>query len=81
MVGAFLFAIARPRRAARVVASPAPVAVAEPRSRILVRTIAELDESFDAATASETTRTEYESRRAALKAQLADALAAERGAS
>lgn len=79
MIGALAFAMSRRRRPATVTYVP-PV-VAEPRSRVLVRTIAELDETFDAAAATESARADYEARRASLKAELADALAAERSGS
>jgi hypothetical protein len=76
MVVALLFAMRRPRVAR--VAPVIPAAVPEPRSQTLVRAIVELDDSFDTVTTTEDARVEYESRREALKAQLSDALAAER---
>ena len=76
MIGTFAFAMTRRRRPAT--ASYVPSVVVEPRSRVLVRTIAELDETFDAAAATDVARADYEARRASLKAELADALAAER---
>jgi hypothetical protein len=76
MVVALLFAVRRPRVAR--VAPAIPAAVPEPRSQTLVRAIVELDDSFDTVTTTGDAREEYESRRAALKAQLSDALAAER---
>jgi hypothetical protein len=79
MVGTLVFAMTRRRREGAM--APAPVVVAEPRSRVLVRTIAELDESFDASAAGDSARADYEARRAALKTQLADALAVERSSS
>jgi hypothetical protein len=76
MVLALFFAVRRPRLAR---AAPAiPAAAPEPRSQTLVRAIVELDDSFDTVTTTGDAREEYESRRAALKAQLSDALAAER---
>jgi hypothetical protein len=77
MVVALIFAARRPRlvRVAPVIPPPVP----EARSQTLARAIVELDDSFDAVTTTENARAEYESRRAALKAQLSDALAAERG--
>jgi hypothetical protein len=48
---------------------------------VLVRTIAELDETFDATSATDSARADYEARRASLKAELANALAAERSGS
>jgi hypothetical protein len=78
MLVALIFAARRPR-AARV----APVVSATPppelRSQSLVRAIVELDDSFDTVTTTGEARAEYELRRAALKAELSDALAAERG--
>jgi hypothetical protein len=76
MLAALVYAMRRPRRAA---ALPAPIAAPpEPRSRALARAIAELDEAFDPATISAEARAEYDERRARLKTQLSDALAAER---
>jgi len=78
MLVALIFAARRPRaaRAARVVpAPPAP----EARSQTLARAIVELDDSFDTVTTTGEARAEYELRRAALKSELSDALAAERG--
>ena len=74
---ALVFAARRPRvrRAAVVAAAPAP----EPRSRVLVRAIAELDDAFGTSETSDDARAQYEARRASLKAELSDALAAERG--
>jgi hypothetical protein len=71
---ALIYAARRPR--ASSVAVPA---FTEPRSRVLVRAIAELDDALVAAAATDEARAEFNARRAALKAQLADALAAERG--
>jgi len=76
MIVALLFAARRPRVAR--VAPAIPAAVPEARSQTLARAIVELDDSFDTVTTTEDARSEYESRRAALKAQLSDALAAER---
>ena len=76
MIVAVLFAVRR-TRAARV-APVVPAATAELRSQTLARAIVELDDSFDTVTTSGDARGEYESRRAELKAQLSDALAAER---
>jgi len=76
MIGTFAFAMTRRRRPAT--ASYVPPVVVEPRSRVLVRTIAEMDETFDATSATDSARADYETRRASLKAELADALAAER---
>jgi len=54
----------------------------EPRSRRLVREIAELDEAFEReADASDDARSDYQTRRAALKSELAHVLAGERGPS
>jgi hypothetical protein len=79
MLVALIFAARRPR-AARV----APVTPVTPtpgvRSQTLARAIVELDDSFDTVTTTGEARAEYELRRAALKAELSDALAAERGA-
>ena len=75
MVAALVFSLrrARPRRV--VVAS----ARAERTWQVLAREIAELDQDFErTAGADETARASYAERRASLKAQLADALAAER---
>ncbi|HVX39645.1 MAG TPA: hypothetical protein VHB25_08730 [Gemmatimonadaceae bacterium] len=75
MLAALVFAARRPRLRARPV-RPAP---AEPRSQVLVRTLATLDESFEQTPAPDAaTRADYEARRASLKRELADALAAER---
>jgi hypothetical protein len=58
---------------------PVVVAVPEPRSRRLVREIAELDDAFESTPdRSDQARAEYEHRRASLKADLAHALADER---
>jgi hypothetical protein len=77
MLAALIYAMRRPRRVA--VPPPAPVAPPpEPRSRVLARAIAELDEAFDPATTTADARAEYDERRARLKTQLSDALAAER---
>jgi len=76
MVLALLFAVRR-TRVARV-APVVPAAVPVLRSQTLARAIVELDDSFDTVTTTGDAREEYESRRAALKAQLSDALAAER---
>jgi hypothetical protein len=59
---------------------PRPVvAMPEPRSRRLVREIAELDDAFEStADPADQARTEYEQRRALLKSELAHALADER---
>jgi hypothetical protein len=58
---------------------PAALAIPESPSRSLVRAIAALDAEFEHRTnVDEATRASYEARRAALKAQLASALAAER---
>lgn len=82
---ALVYAARRPRRVAKapVGSAPAPanVAPAEPRSRVLIRAIAELDDAFDGAQATPEARADYDARRAALKAQLADAIAAERNGS
>ena len=75
MVAALVFSLrrARPRR---VVVASAP---AERTWQVLAREIAELDQDFErTAGADETARASYAERRASLKAQLADALAAER---
>jgi hypothetical protein len=78
MVVALVFGIQRGRRASRVSAAPAPVA--EPRSRVLVRSIATLDDEYDRSGASDdAARDAYQSARESLKRELADALAAERG--
>ena len=54
----------------------------EPRSRRLVREIAELDEAYESrVNTSDDARSDYEARRAALKSELAHVLADERGAS
>lgn len=60
----------------------APVRVApEPRSRHLLRRLATLDEEFEkTASPDDATRSAYETKRAALKAQFAEALAEERRA-
>jgi hypothetical protein len=50
----------------------------ERRSEALLRAIAALDEEFERAPANETARADYDARRAALKAELMEALAAER---
>ena len=65
----------RPQTQATIVAAPA-----EPRSQTLVRAIADLDEEYEASSNGDA-RAAYEARRASLKSQLADALAAERGPS
>src|SRR5215510_4478967 len=77
MVVALLFAMRRPRVAR--VAPVTPAAVPEPRSQTLARAIVELDDSVDTVTTTGDARDAYASRRTALKAQLSDALAAERG--
>lgn len=75
MAVALVFAARRPRMRVRTV-RPAP---AEARSQVLLRTLANLDESFEREAApSDAARAEYEARRAALKQELADALAEER---
>ena len=75
MVAALVFSLrrARPRR---VAVAPAP---AERTWQALAREIAELDHDFErTAGGDESARASYVERRASLKAQLADALAAER---
>jgi hypothetical protein len=80
MVVALAFAIQRGRRTAPAPAAPAPpIPSAEPRSRALVRAIATLDDDFDRTGGGDgAARSEYETTRASLKRELADALAAER---
>ena len=79
MLVALIFA-ARRSPAGRA-APVAPVTTApQLRSQTLARAIVELDDSFDMVTTTGEARAEYELRRAALKAELSDALAAERGA-
>lgn len=73
MVVALVFALRRAR--------PVPVIVrtrGEPQSQTLARAIADLDAEFERAPRDENVRASYDARRAELKAQLADALAAER---
>lgn len=72
---ALVYAARRPRgvRVAPVVIPPA-----EPRSRELIRAIAELDDAFNGASTLPDARADYDARRASLKAELAEALAAER---
>jgi hypothetical protein len=68
--------------AARHRAPLASAAITEPRSRRLVREIAELDDAFEREVdASDEARSDYEARRAALKSELGHVLADERGAS
>jgi hypothetical protein len=78
MLVALLFAMRRSRRPFRLSAA-APAAADVPRSSAVARQIAELDENFERfASPSDTERAVYQSRRAELKQQLADALADER---
>ncbi|HET7374046.1 MAG TPA: hypothetical protein VFJ20_11690 [Gemmatimonadaceae bacterium] len=73
MVVALVFALRRAR--------PQPVVVrtrGERQSQTLARAIADLDAEFERAPRDESVRASYDARRAELKAQLADALAAER---
>jgi hypothetical protein len=73
MVVALVFALRRAR--------PKPVLVrplGERRSQALARAIADLDADFERAPGDQGVRAAYDARRAELKAQLADALAAER---
>jgi hypothetical protein len=66
------------RRPPRLVVAPA---IVEPRSQMLVRAIATLDDAFDrTADPDDATCAAYAEKRALLKRQLSDALAAERGA-
>jgi len=75
MLVALLFGTRRAVRPVRALA----VAVDQPPSRVLARRIAELDETFERApTGNDTERESYQSRRAELKRQLADAIADER---
>jgi hypothetical protein len=69
----------RSRRPVRSSAGAVPPAADVPRSSAVARQIAELDENFERfAPPSDTERAVYQSRRAELKQQLADALADER---
>ena len=73
MVVALVFALRRAR--------PQPVVArtrGERQSQTLARAIADLDAEFERAPRDESVRASYDARRAELKAQLADALAAER---
>jgi hypothetical protein len=75
-LGATLF---RGRRRALGRAAPSSSSAPEPRSRVLVRAIATLDDDFDRSAAGEgSARDEYEATRASLKRELSEALAAER---
>ncbi|MGH9887140.1 MAG: hypothetical protein ACREBE_16560, partial [bacterium] len=74
MLAALAYAALRPRRARVAVVATAPAPAR--RSHDLVRAIADLDDEFGSSSGE--TRGEYEARRAALKAELANALAAER---
>ena len=65
---------------ARMHKNAAVVALANKLARV-AWAVLRTGERFDANAASDAARAEYESRRASLKAQLADALAAERTAS
>jgi hypothetical protein len=77
MVIALAFAVRRGRRSTRAVLPPVPPA--EPRSRVLVRAIATLDDDFDRTGGGDAAaRSEYETTRASLKRELTEALAAER---
>jgi hypothetical protein len=77
---ALVLAFRRGRRAVPLPAvAPTPIA-SERRSQVLVREIAMLDENFErAGAADDATRSDYQTNRASLKQQLAEALAAERG--
>jgi len=80
MASALTVAVMRGRRA-RAVDGPSPAEM-EPRSRILVRAIATLDDEFDRAGAGDqAARDEYRSTRESLKRELSEALASERRAS
>jgi hypothetical protein len=80
MASALTVAVMRGRRA-RAGAGPSP-AEEEPRSRILVRAIATLDDEFDRAGAGDqAAQDEYRSTRESLKRELSAALASERRAS
>lgn len=75
MVVALVFAARRPRMRVRTVRA----APAEARSQVLLRTLANLDDTFEREPAADdAARAEYDARRAALKRELADALAEER---
>ena len=79
MLVALLFAMRRSHRPVRSSAGGAPAAADAPRSSAVARQIAELDENFERlAPPNDTERAVYQSRRAELKQQLADALADER---
>lgn len=69
------------RRSRRSRPEPVVAAPAEPRSRVLVRAIADLDDAFGSAPFTPEARADYDARRASLKAELADALAVERSGS
>ena len=72
-------AVAMRRRAPATRSAPIAVTVADRPSERLLREIVALDDAFERAPdRSSAGRAEYESRRAALKAQLAEALAGER---
>lgn len=79
MVGALAVAVRRGRRTASLAPIPAVAPAPERRSHALVRAIATLDDDFDRAESpGDAVRAEYQSARATLKRELAEALAAER---
>lgn len=79
MLVALLFAMRRSRRPLRLSPVAAPDVADAPRSSVVARQIAELDEKFERfAPPNDAERADYQSRRAELKQQLADALADER---
>jgi hypothetical protein len=79
MLVALLFAMRRSRRPFRLSPVAAPDVADVPRSSAVARQIAELDEKFERfAPPNDAERADYQSRRAELKQQLADALADER---
>ena len=79
MLVALLFAMRRSRGPLRFSPVAAPAAEDVSRSSTVARQIAELDEKFERfAPPNDAERAAYQSRRAELKQQLADALADER---
>jgi hypothetical protein len=78
MLVALLFAMRRSRRPLRLSPVAAPDVADAPRSSVVARQIAELDEKFERFAPNDAERADYQSRRAELKQQLADALADER---
>jgi len=76
MIATLVVAARRPRRPRRIVVGPSARVAAESPADALVRAIATLDSEFEARERTDANRDAYAAQRAALKARLADMLAA-----